>query len=105
MVESNVAPVGGKKDRDGNWTVGGVFVGQQISDSLFSEKAASCRFVIRSNSADRSFPKRVGEVFGRPGDYQACLMRGDHVGNAGSVLKAASLLESRELGGRASSGR
>jgi hypothetical protein len=76
--------------------IGGVHVGKAIGSSLFSEEVASCRFVIRSNEEDAGFAKRLGEVFGGSGRYQACLMRGDHVGNATSLLEAARILANRD---------
>lgn len=71
--------------------IGGIFCGTEISTNLFAEEVASSRWVIRyRESAD--FAKRIGEVMGGLGRYQAMLMRGDHVGVKPTLLAAAQLL-------------
>ena len=71
--------------------IGGIFCGTEISTDLFAEEVASSRWVIRyRQSAD--FAKRIGEVMGGHGRYQAMLMRGDHVGVKPTLLAAAQLL-------------
>lgn len=78
------------KDNDGYW-VGGIFCGRQIAPNLFAEEVASRRFVIRETEM-QPFGRRVGEVFGGDGVYQACTMKGNHVGKRPSLLQAALLL-------------
>ena len=85
------------READGHWRIGGVYVGRKISETLFAEQVASCRHVIRSNAQDVGFAKRLGEVFGGSGDYQSCLMRGDLVGVAPSLLRAAQLLVAAKI--------
>jgi len=85
-----------KRERCGGWSIGSVYVGRQLNEHLYAEQVGDCRFVIRSTKGDASFAKRVGEVFGRNGDYQACTMRGTHVALATSVLEAAKALDGLE---------
>lgn len=75
------------KEEDGTF-VGGVFVGPPINDDLFAEPVANARWVIRQ-SVDTSFAKRLGEVMGGKGRYQAMRMDGSHVGMGPSLLAAA----------------
>ena len=77
------------KDAEGFW-VDGVFVGKRIAPGLFAEMVASHRYMIRCCTGSTS-AKRVGEVFGA-GPFQACRVRGEHVGNARSLVEAARLL-------------
>jgi len=90
------AQTGANRRGQANRVIGGIDVGRALGEGLFSEEVGSCRFVIRSNKADASFAKRLGEVVGRAGSYQACLMRGDHVGNAASLIEAAQMLAALE---------
>ncbi len=82
-----------KREPDGHWRVSGVYVGRKLSAHLFAEPVASRRFVIRSTQSDPTFAKRMGEVFGGDGDFQACTMRGDHVALARTLLEGAKSLE------------
>jgi len=87
-----------RQDADGHWTIGGVYVGRKIGPTLFAEPVASRRHLIRSTLRDAGFAVRVGEVFGGEGSFQACLMRGDHVGLDKTLIAAARQLERREYG-------
>lgn len=78
------------QDSEGYW-IGGIFCGTQIAPNLYAESVASRRFVIRETEM-QPFGRRVGEVFGGDGVYQACTMKGDHVGKRPSLLQAALLL-------------
>ena len=71
--------------------IGGIFCGSEISTNLFAEEVASSRWVIRYRESS-DFAKRIGEVMGGQGRYQAMLMRGDHVGVKPTLLAAAQLL-------------
>lgn len=85
-----------KKDPDGHWTICGVYVGKKLNNHLYAEVVANRRFVIRSTMSDPTFAKRLGEVFGGDGDFQACTMRGTHVALARSLIEGAKALESFE---------
>lgn len=71
--------------------VGGIFCGKQIAPNLYAEEVASRRYVIRETEL-QPFGRRVGEVFGGDGRFQACRMNGDHVGIKHTLLAAACLL-------------
>ncbi len=79
---------------EGVWTlVGGIYCGKQVAPNLYAEEVASCRYVIRQTEQQPvPVARRVGEVFGRPGRFQACRMNGDHVGIKPTLLEAACLL-------------
>ena len=80
--------------RRGLW-IGGLFVGQEIKPGVFSEKVSSCRYVVRS-SIEGTQPRRMGEVMGSNGRFQAMTMAGDHVGNATNLNSAVDLLLTRK---------
>lgn len=77
------------RDKDGIWA-GGVFCGKEIEPSLFAEEVANRRFVIRC--ADAHIARRLGEVMGGDGRFQALTMKGDHIGIGKTLREAARLL-------------
>lgn len=77
-------------EKGGVW-IGGIDCGRRIAPELCAEEVASRRHVIR-NTSQPSFARRLGEVFGGGGHFQACRMNGDHVGIGRSLLEAAQLL-------------
>ena len=77
------------RDKHGLWA-GGVFCGKEIAPKLYAEEVANRRYVIRT--ADTHIARRLGEVMGGDGRFQACTMKGDHVGVEKSLLTAANLL-------------
>lgn len=79
-----------EQDAEGVW-VGGIFCGKQIAPNLYAEEVASRRYVIRETEL-QSFGRRVGEVMGGEGRFQACRMNGEHVGMKPSLLEAACML-------------
>lgn len=79
-----------KQDADGFW-IGGVFCGKEIAPKLYAEEVASRRYVIRETELPQ-FGRRVGEVMGGDGRFQACRMNGEHVGVKTTLLEAARLL-------------
>lgn len=84
------------REPDGRWWIGGVCAGRRIATGLFAESVANCRYMIRSTRGDPSFAKRLGEVFGGRGRFQAVTVRGDHVGMASSLESAAEILAARQ---------
>lgn len=89
-MKPEMANVTVKQDADGFW-VGGVFCGKQIATNLYAEEVASRRYVIRETEM-QSFGRRLGEVMGGDGRFQACRMNGEHVGVKRALLEAACLL-------------
>jgi hypothetical protein len=79
-----------KETKEGLW-IGGLFVGREIRTDVFSEKVASCRYLVRC-SINATHPRRMGEVMGSNGRFQAMTMAGDHVGNASSLMDAVDML-------------
>lgn len=72
-------------------SIGGVFCGNRLAPKLFAEEIASHRYVIR-HLASPDYTKRVGEVMGKQGCYQAMRMNGDHVAICSSLADAAKRL-------------
>lgn len=73
--------------------VRGIFVGRQIDAGLYAEPMGDGRWLVR-HAQGEAFPRRVGEVFGGRGRFQAFLMNGDRVAATGSLLEAARSLVS-----------
>ncbi|MEC4720420.1 hypothetical protein RY831_14755 [Noviherbaspirillum sp. CPCC 100848] len=72
-------------------TICGIFAGRKIAPNLYAEDVANARWVIRSVE-HQPFPKRVGEVMGSGGRFQAMRMNGDHVAMKRNLLEAACAL-------------
>lgn len=72
-------------------TIGGIFVGKLVAPKLYAEEVANRRWLIRQHVSP-DFAKRVGEVMGGNGRFQAMLMKGDHVGIKTTLVDAAQLL-------------
>lgn len=86
-----------KETKEGLW-IGALFVGRELKENVFSEKVASCRYVIRC-SINATHPRRIGEVMGNNGKFLAMTMKGDFVGNATSLIAAAQVLVKARKGG------
>jgi hypothetical protein len=76
--------------KEGLW-IGGLFVGRELKPDVFSEKVASCRYLVRS-SINATHPRRLGEVMGSNGRFQAMTMAGEFVANASSLMDAVDVL-------------
>lgn len=80
------------KNVDKDVSIGGVFCGNRIAVGLFAEEVASRRYVIRQLSTSVDFAKRIGEVMGGEGRFQAMRMNGEHVSINSTLKKAANRL-------------
>lgn len=72
-------------------TICGIYAGRMIAPNLYAEDVANARWVIRSVE-HQPFPKRVGEVMGSSGRFQAMRMNGDHVAMKRTLHEAACAL-------------
>lgn len=85
-----VANVANATDETGV-TICGIYAGKEIAPNLYTENVANAQWVIRSLE-HQPFPKRVGEVMGSSGRFQAMRMNGDYVAMNRTLLEAACAL-------------
>lgn len=81
----------GNATEENGVTICGIYAGKEIAPNLYAENGANARWVIRSLE-HQPFPKRVGEVMGSSGRFQAMRMNGDYVAMNQTLLEAACAL-------------